>query len=146
MVRKTSAAASTPTVASSSSTTTLRGSASPTASNLDTIGCPSRTGQSYTTTNGSLTFLQLCGINICPETCDIVSASKQRLDTFEECMDACAIYNKQIGTQKCVAVAWDYQQVRQSFDKLCWLKLSQAPLAQDDPQDGLTVGAVVIQS
>ncbi|OJD34902.1 uncharacterized protein BKCO1_2000043 [Diplodia corticola] len=140
-----SSTASTPTIASSS-TTTLGDSASPTASNQDSIGCPSRTGQYYTTTNGSLTFLQLCGINICPETCDIVSASKQRLDTFEECMDACAVYNRQIGTQKCVAVAWDYQQVRQSFDMLCWLKLSQAPFARDDPQDGLTIGAVVVQS
>ncbi|KAH7055705.1 hypothetical protein B0J12DRAFT_697506 [Macrophomina phaseolina] len=129
-----------------SSTTTLNSSTSPTPIGQDSANCPYRTGQTYTTTNGSLTFLQLCGINICPETCDIVSASKQRLDTFEACMDACAAYNRQIGTQKCVAVTWDYQQVRQSFDKLCWLKLSQAPLVQDDPADGLSVGAVVIQS
>ncbi|GME33607.1 hypothetical protein GTA08_BOTSDO11121 [Neofusicoccum parvum] len=128
-----------------SSTTTLSSSASPTSTSQDSINCPSRTGTSYTTTNGSLTFLQLCGINICPETCDIVSA-KQRQDTFEGCMDACAIYNRQVGTQKCVAVAWDYQQVRQSFDNWCWLKLSQAPLVKDDPADGLTVGAVVVQS
>lgn len=102
-------------------------------------------GTTYTTTNGSLTFLQLCGTNVCPETCDILAA-KSRQDSPEACMDACAAYNRQVGTQKCVAVAWDYQQVRQSFDNLCWLKLSQAPLVQDDTADGLTLGAVVVQS
>ncbi|KAF2143579.1 uncharacterized protein K452DRAFT_296586 [Aplosporella prunicola CBS 121167] len=117
------------------------GTGTGTGTGTNAADCPAVNGEPYTI--GNVTFVQLCGLNVCPETCDIVGADTKQ-GSFAECMDYCAEYNRQVGAQKCSAVAWDYQQVRSSFNNKCWLKLAAGPLVHDNPADGLTVAGIIV--